>query len=95
VRVSRAPFLDEYIEDDESAVLFDDGRVLVLSALATEAVRLVAAGTDRTDQLKDLLLARFGPPPPGILPGSVTSAVVDSLIEQGLLSMVEENPYRI
>ena len=85
MRVSRTAWLDWYVDDagGESAV-FVDGRVLVMSELATTLLDLVAAPRDIAD-LATALSGLYGPPEGDEV--AVTSALVDDLVAEGVLAV--------
>lgn len=86
MRVRRVPFLDEYAEGGESAVLVGD-RVLVLSELATTILAAIGDETVSIDVVAAVLEEAFGAPPDGTdLPGA-TAAAVRELVAQGLLEI--------
>lgn len=62
MRVRRLPVIDEYLEDGEAAV-FVDGKVVVLSELATTALALIGDDWSRLDVIADGLVRRYGPAP--------------------------------
>ena len=73
---------DWFIDGDESAVLVD-GQVVVLSALATT---VVGSTVERLglDELTQAVVDRFGPPPDQDA-SAATLAVLDELVEAGIL----------
>jgi hypothetical protein len=64
VKARRVPVVDEYTEDGEAAV-FVDGRVVVLSPLATHLLGLVDDEWTDLRTLSHGLEAAFGVPPTG------------------------------
>jgi len=63
VRARRLEILDEYVEDDE-AVVFVDGQVVALSALATTALLSVGTAWTEAAVVAAALVAKFQDPPP-------------------------------
>jgi hypothetical protein len=86
MKVSRVPWLDEYVEGGESAVLVDD-RVFVLSELATVILEAVGSGTVEVEHVAAVLGERFGAPPDGMDLLDATAAALRELAEQGLVEM--------
>lgn len=84
MKVRRVPFLDEYVEGGESAVLVGD-RVFVLSELATTILAEVGDGVVDALDLADVLLATYGAPPDGTDIARATEAALQILAEQGLV----------
>ena len=58
--LTRAPFIDEYVEGGESVVMLADGRVVVISSVMTEVLRLVDAGVTSIDALEAAVVQTFG-----------------------------------
>lgn len=58
--LTRAPFIDEYVEGAESVVMLTDGRVVVISSVMTEVLRLVDAGVTSIDALEAAVVQTFG-----------------------------------
>ena len=88
MRAKRVPVLDEYAEDGEAAV-FVDGRVVVLSPLATHLFSLIAEEwTDLATLSRELELV-FGVPPDR----SAAEATADALraLEAERLVLLEES----
>ncbi len=86
MRVRRRPFLDEYVDGDESAVMVGD-QVIVLSALATSLLALIGEGETRSDALARRLSQRYGPPP-GDLDGlRTTELALKDLESAGLVQL--------
>lgn len=77
---------DQYVDDDGRSVALLNQDVIVLSALATEALRL-ARTPMKVEELARLLGERFGAPD-GVSLEEATTAVVDSLKVRGLLADV-------
>lgn len=73
---------DWFVDGDESAVLVD-GRVVVLSALATAVVGSAVRDLGLEDLTQEMV-GRFGPPP-GADAGTATLAVLDELVAAGIL----------
>lgn len=84
MRVRRVPFLDEYAEGGESAVLVGD-RVFVLSELATTILAAIGDETVSIDVVAAVLEEAFGAPPDGTDLSAATAAAVQELVAQGLL----------
>lgn len=84
MRVRRVPFLDEYAEGGESAVLVGD-RVFVLSELATTILAAIGDETVSVDVVAVVLEEAFGAPPDGTDLSAATAAAVQELVAQGLL----------
>ena len=86
MRARRLEVLDEYVEDDE-AVVFVNGQVIALSALATTA--LFAVGPDWTDAaaVAAALVATFGEPPPGTASLAMTLSTLHTLEDVGLVEL--------
>ena len=84
MKTRRLPFLDEYVEDGESAVLIDE-RVMVLSPLATTILAAADGGWVDVEEVAEALLAAFGPPPDGADLLSTTESAVLELAAQGLV----------
>lgn len=82
----RLPVIDEFVEGDES-VVFVDGQVVALSALATHVLSTV--GTDWTEAVTvaSALLVRFDRPPEGIDASDVADATLRALAELGILEL--------
>ena len=64
MKARRLPLVDEYVEHGEAAV-FVEGRVVVLSPLATHLLRLVSDDWTDLTTLSESLVAAFGTPPTG------------------------------
>lgn len=90
MRVRRAPFLDEYAEGGESAVLVGD-RVFVLSELATTILAAVGDETVSVDVVAAVLEEAFGAPPDGTDLSAATAAAVQELVAQGLLEITDSD----
>mgnify|MGYP001377285767 CR=1 FL=1 len=71
MRARRLEILDEYVEDDE-AVVFVDGQVVALSALATTALLSVGTAWTEAAVVAAALVAKFQDPPPGTDPLAAT-----------------------
>ena len=86
MRARRLEVLDEYVEEDE-AVVFVDGQVVGLSALAT--IALSSVGTAWTDAavVEAELVAKFQEPPAGTDPMAATHSTLLSLAKLGLLEL--------
>jgi len=90
MRVRRVPFLDEYVEGGESAVLVGD-RVFVLSALATTILAAISDDTVSVDAVAVVLEEAFGAPPDGVDLFAATAAAVHELAAQGLLEITDSD----
>jgi hypothetical protein len=86
MKVRRVPWLDEYVEGGESAVLVDD-RVFVLSELATTLLAAIGPGAVEVEHVAAVLGERFGAPPDGTDLFDATAAALRELAEQGLVEM--------
>lgn len=80
--VRRTEWIDWYVADDESAV-FVDGNVVVVSALATEALTAIDGWTG-LDAVGDALVEAFGQPEDGDVATAVAE-IVDQLVTSGVL----------
>ncbi|MGE5720551.1 MAG: hypothetical protein ACM3XQ_11795 [Nocardioidaceae bacterium] len=90
MRVRRVPFLDEYAEGGESAVLVGD-RVFVLSELATTILAAIGDETVPIDVVAAVLEEAFGAPPDGTDLSAATAAAVQELVAQGLLEITHSD----
>ena len=90
MRVRRVPFLDEYAEGGESAVLVGD-RVFVLSELATTILAAIGDETVSVDVVAAVLEEAFGAPPDGTDLSAATAAAVQELVAQGLLLITDSD----
>lgn len=90
MRVRRVPFLDEYAEGGESAVLVGD-RVFVLSELATTILAAIGDEAVPVDVVAAVLEEAFGAPPDGTDLSAATAAAVQELVTQGLLEIADSN----
>ena len=86
MRARRLEILDEYVEDDE-AVVFVDGQVVALSALATTALLSVGTAWTEAAVVAAALVAEFEDPPPGTDPLAATHSTLVSLAQLGLLEL--------
>lgn len=86
MKVRRLPLIDEYVEDDRSAVYVDD-RVLVLSELATFALGLMTEEWSDADRLAEALVDHFGAPPEDAGAVASTEAMLGQLADEGLLQI--------
>ena len=84
MRARRLAVVDEYVEDGEAAV-FVDGRVVVLSPLATHLLGLVTHEWTDLTTLSRELEAAFGAPPTG----STTDATGEALLALAAEGVVE------
>jgi len=90
MRVRRVPFLDEYAEGGESAVLVGD-RVFVLSELATTILAAIGDETVSVDAVAAVLGEAFGAPPEGTGLFAATAAAIHELAAQGLLEITDSD----
>lgn len=90
MRVRRVPFLDEYAEGGESAVLVGD-RVFVLSELATTILAAIGDETVPIDVVAAVLEEAFGAPPDGTDLSAASAAAVQELVVQGLLEITHSD----
>ena len=88
MRVRRLPVTDEYLEDAEAAV-FVDGKVVVLSRLATHLLGLLASGWTELTALAEALVEEFGEPPSGQSAAEATSDALHTLAAQGIVALVD------
>jgi hypothetical protein len=86
MRVRRRPFVDEYVEDGEAAVLIDD-RIVVLSPLATAIVTAVGGDWVEVQDLVTDLGRVFGPPPGGTTVVDATEGAVRELADEGVVEI--------
>jgi hypothetical protein len=86
MKVRRVPWLDEYVEGGESAVLVDD-RVFVLSELATTLLAAIGSEAVEVSDVAAVLEERFGAPPDGVDLVDATETAVRELALQGLVEM--------
>lgn len=84
--VRRRPYLDEYVEGGESAVLIDD-QVFVLSPLATTILAVIGDRSASVTEVADVLLDAYGEPPDGSDLVAATTSALESLAESGLVEM--------
>ena len=80
------PYLDEYVEQGESAVLVDD-QVYVLSPLATTVLAAIGDGQVEVADIAAVLGEVHGAPPGGDLV-LATAEAVRTLAVQGLVEIV-------
>ena len=90
MRVRRVPFLDEYAEGGESAVLVGD-RVFVLSELATTILAAIGDEAVPVAVVAAVLEEAFGAPPDGTDLSAATAAAVQELVAQGLLEITDSD----
>ncbi len=89
MRVRRQPFLDEYVDGAESAVMVGD-KVIVLSALATALLALIGEGEAATASLAQQLTKRYGPPP-GDLDGQMAiEEALGDMQRNGLVQLLPD-----
>jgi hypothetical protein len=86
VKVRRVPWLDEYVEGGESAVLVDN-QVFVLSQLATTILEVIGDSVVAVSEVADVLGETFGAPPDGTDLLDATLGAVRELVLQGLVEM--------
>ncbi len=79
---------DQVVDEDGTSVVMVGADVLVLSALATELVRLVGAGCISTSALAQQLVRVFGEPDGDASPEQLVVAQVADLERRGLLRVV-------
>jgi hypothetical protein len=85
VKARRVPVVDEYTEDGEAAV-FVDGRVVVLSPLATHLLGLVDDEWTDLRTLSHGLEAAFGVPPIGSA-AEATAEALEALEAEGVVEI--------
>lgn len=85
MKVRRVPWLDEYVEDGESAVLVED-QVFVLSPLATSLLAAIGGSVRDVAEVAGVLGDAFGAPPDGTALVDATEAAVRELAAQGLVT---------
>jgi hypothetical protein len=85
VKARRVPVVDEYTEDGEAAV-FVDGRVVVLSPLATHLLGLVDDEWTDLRTLSHGLEAAFGVPPIGSA-AEATAEALQALEAEGVVEI--------
>ena len=88
MRVRRLPVTDEYLEDAEAAV-FVDGKVVVLSRLATYLLGLLASGWTELAALAEALVEEFGDPPSGQSATAATLDALHTLEAEGIVEMAD------
>ena len=86
MKVRRLPFVDEYVEDGEAAVMIES-HVVVLSAMATEICLFLAAGTHDVGELASHLVDCFGEPPE-LAAETMTLRMLDELAAQKLVELI-------
>lgn len=79
---------DQVVDEDGTSVVMIGADVLVLSALATELLRLVGAGCSSTSALTQQLVRAFGEPDGDASPEQLVVAQVADLERRGLLRVV-------
>jgi len=90
MRVRRVPFLDEYAEGGESAVLIGD-RVFVLSEIATTILAAVGDESVSVDAVAAVLGEAFEAPPDGTDLLAATTSAMHELAAQGLLEITDSD----
>jgi hypothetical protein len=88
LRVRRRAFVDEYVEDGESAVMVED-RILVLSPLATATLSAMGSGWVEVPGLAADLGRVFGAPPDGMHVMEATEAVLRGLAHDGVVEIAD------
>lgn len=92
MRARRLPVIDEYVDGDQMAV-FAHGQLVVLSAVATAALRtLDERWTDMAEVIERVVDA-VGPPPTGSRESAVGS-VIQELAHLGLVEVSPRVPHR-
>lgn len=91
MRARRRPIVDEYVEDGRAAVYADDGVVVLLSELATQAWAALGEDWVFAEDVAEVLVAEFGPPPEGdgAAAQAMTEQTLRSLAEQALVEIEE------
>lgn len=79
---------DRVVDEDGTSVVMVGADVLVLSAMATELLRLVAAGFRSTSALTQELVGAFGEPAGDASPERLVAAQIADLEQRGLLRVV-------
>ena len=86
MRVRRLPFIDEYVEDGEAAVMIES-HVVVLSAMATEICLFLGAESPYVREVASHLVDCFGEPP--VLDAeTMTLRLLDELAAQKLVELI-------
>jgi hypothetical protein len=78
--------LDEYVDEDE-IVLFVEGKVVALSALATAALFAVESEWTDSATIAAHLEGRFGEPPVGVDALEVAESTLRSLAELAIVEL--------
>ena len=86
MRVTRLPVQDEVVDGGESAV-FVDGRVLVLSPVATEILSIVGEECVPFSRIVDGLVTAFGEPSGNVGIAEATEAALHHLRSEGLVNL--------
>ena len=86
MKVRRVPWLDEYVEGGESAVLVAD-RVFVLSRLATTILEVVGDRVVDVSEVAAVLGETYGGPPDGTDLVDATAGALRELADLGLVEM--------
>lgn len=81
----RVPVRDEYVEDDEMAVMTHDRRVLALSPLPSHLLRLLSDGPLARAEIEEALVERFGPPAPATSPAPALDELLAVMSDVGLI----------
>lgn len=84
MRLERAPFIDQYIEDGEAVILLDDGRLLAVSPLVAEMLHLIENGIATSDELSSSLVQTFGAPPSTEIQAEI-DLIVQFVLAEGLV----------
>jgi hypothetical protein len=85
MKVRRVPWLDEYVEGGESAVLIED-QVFVLSPLATTLLAAIGDSVVDVAEVAGVLGDTFGAPPDGADLVDATEVAVRELAARGLVT---------
>lgn len=88
MNVEPSQLRDQVVDDDGTSVVMVGADVLVLSTMATELLRLVAAGCRSTSALTQELVRAFGEPGGDASPEQLVVAQVADLEQCGLLRVV-------
>ncbi len=84
MKATRVPYLDEYVEAGESAVLVAD-QVFVLSELATTILGVLGDDSVESAAVAEALLETYGAPPDGTDIHVATETALQTLAGQGLV----------
>ncbi len=86
MRVRRRAFVDEYVEDGESAVMIED-RIVVLSPLATAMLSAMGSDWVEVSGLAADLGRVFGAPPDGVPVVEATEEALQCLAHDGVVEI--------